>query len=1263
MASNCQDINPLTHSGTSRLDRALAALDPASAPLDGRDYKALILFAKRYAAYLQYYDLTDTKAGDWQPLMQMDIAVVLATLASDAMPLYEAYRTGIHDEILSIDANDAAHLAENEASAQKLLEALFDMLFSYVYHLDREMQLLAPGSEERLYLEATTRGKLTDAVLNLEAYYQQTLTAGLVDDSGLYIPPSLVTPTAISLASTLLSQPLSAIWQGTLPAVPALTGAGVLPCAKNLVTHNLFNAVVDTILKATGSVAAYAATRLEATLTTMPSHTPHYALFLTFIQLFRRAQDRLNGLTARHLGFYYNEVLTETNSPAVGDRAHLIIQLQKNTPALRLPAGTAFKAGKDADGKDIFYATQRDFTVTGASVKTLSALYVQAGHDASLGEYQTLLASPVANSGDGAGGALSTSDSSWFAFGNPKTTAMVAETGFAIASPQLYLREGTRTITLRISFAGSLSLTAAQLQGAFAVRLTAEKSWYPAAASDLTVQSSGNTLTLVVRLDSGAPAITGFDRKIHAGTFDTLLPVMQVILEMSKNTFNPILMLNSLPVTAMQVTVNVKGLKTLQVSTDTGAVDPSKPFMPFTTDPHGGSSMLIGCKEVFEKPLSDLEVMIQWDKLPPEGLDIYEKKNDIIYSGLNLADAVPADMSAPEDLNKYVGEHVTYQVGGLTRNIYFRKHTVLVSWLQDGIWVTEPAARGLFSGRTLFSTGDFKSTWLRPPLKYAQTVSLPGDDVWQNDFDFIGCPLGKFRCCCFEDQKDERYAVDAKNGFFKLSLSGDDFAHAAYLKQILDMTITTNGNTQTVSNRPDPPYTPLIKSLELGYTASCALAPAAGTTQPAFYQVYPFGVQRQLTPAFPLLPVYGLQGELYIGVEGLRPPETISMLFQLSEGSADPLSTPEPVQWHYLSGDNRWTPGDSHDIEDHTGGLLSSGLLIFAVPPDASTTGTAMMPGGLTWLRASVAGNAGAICRIISVQAQAVEAIFADILQTGNEYKAPVPAGTLSKLVLSNPLIKKISQPYASAGGSPRESDSDFRLRVSERLRHKQRAVNIWDYEHLVLQQFPGVYKVKCLNHTGLRPAQGSTSPYLQETWPGHVTVVTVAEAGGTAGGNPLLPYTPLGTLSDIRGYLQAIVNPFVQLDVVNPLFEQVQFDFKVRFLEGYDVHVYAELLNNAIEKFMSPWAFATGVDVEFQGKISKSVVLKFVEDQYYVDYVSCFRMNHWTDPDTGAADYDVEVATGTTARSILVSYYNPDTGQRHLITPILTETATCDCS
>ena len=62
--------------------------------------------------------------------------------------------------------------------------------------------------------------------------------------------------------------------------------------------------------------------------------------------------------------------------------------------------------------------------------------------------------------------------------------------------------------------------------------------------------------------------------------------------------------------------------------------------------------------------------------------------------------------------------------------------------------------------------------------------------------------------------------------------------------------------------------------------------------------------------------------------------------------------------------------------------------------------------------------------------------------------------------------IKKISQPIASFGGVPKETQTEYYRRVSERLRHKNKAITQWDYEHLILDQFPEIYKTKCLNHT-----------------------------------------------------------------------------------------------------------------------------------------------------------------------------------------------------
>lgn len=55
--------------------------------------------------------------------------------------------------------------------------------------------------------------------------------------------------------------------------------------------------------------------------------------------------------------------------------------------------------------------------------------------------------------------------------------------------------------------------------------------------------------------------------------------------------------------------------------------------------------------------------------------------------------------------------------------------------------------------------------------------------------------------------------------------------------------------------------------------------------------------------------------------------------------------------------------------------------------------------------------------------------------------------------------IQAITQPLKSFNGIPTEKLNEFYVRVSERLKHKQRAITPWDYEHLVLEKSPQIYK------------------------------------------------------------------------------------------------------------------------------------------------------------------------------------------------------------
>ena len=82
-----------------------------------------------------------------------------------------------------------------------------------------------------------------------------------------------------------------------------------------------------------------------------------------------------------------------------------------------------------------------------------------------------------------------------------------------------------------------------------------------------------------------------------------------------------------------------------------------------------------------------------------------------------------------------------------------------------------------------------------------------------------------------------------------------------------------------------------------------------------------------------------------------------------------------------------------------------------------------------------------------------------------------------------------------------------FYGRVSERLRHKQRALTQWDYERIVLERFPEVYKAKCIP-AGLSGNGGQ---------PGRVGLVVIPDIRNRFPFDPFEPKAPSDLLADIE--------------------------------------------------------------------------------------------------------------------------------------------------
>ncbi len=883
---------------------------------------------------------------------------------------------------------------------------------------------------------------------------------------------------------------------------------------------------------------------------------PHYALFLTFVKLFQFAQDDLNTITQRHLDFYYKKVLQLVTKPAVSDKVHIIFELAKNPAEHLIAAGTELKAGKDNNGP-IIYRTNNEIVINKAQIKSLKSIYIDEDNF-------HIYSAEVSNSADGNGKAFEGTDSKWSGFGENQDSKpeelrnmQEAKIGFAFASPMLLLKEGKRVVTLTISFKNNASVSG-DISRWVEIFLSGEKEWVEPGSFSAKILDN-NKLEIKFTFESIDPAIIPFDKTILQGSFDTEWPVLKVVLTEGSYLYHK---LYTVEIDIVTIDVDVSGVKDLVIQNDESTLNPAKPFLPFGSSPTLDSVFYIGSAEVFQKQLSSLSLDILWNDVPQKKLGLY-------YTSIF-------------DLLQNV----------LTNQSF----TARISILNQDKWYefNNDVDKNYF----LFDLQDAK-------LTRKIVINFTGI-IYNRNIDL---------------QELSPFDNKTQTGFIKLEISNPSdtnlpftaFGHSEYPNFYATKAIIFAKNPDEGS-LPDPIYTPSIKSLSLNYSSTETIHISDDIEQ--FYYIEPFGEAKIKAEKPYLLTQYKDEanledeflylGNFYLGIENLVPPQNVSMLFQAVEGSADINTTieDEDIHWSYLSYD-QWIPVTQLQIiMNTTRGFQTSGIISLAIGSDATNNNT-LMPGGLYWLRASVEKDPIGISRFIDVKTQAVEASYV-IRNLEDEifddhFLQPLAPFSIKELIVKDSSLKSILQPYNSFDGKAEEKNNTFYTRVSERLRHKNRALTLWDYERLILNEFPSVFKIKCLTHTDKNSDLSA----------GAVTAVVVPNLINKNSVNPLQPKADFVTLQKIKEYISQYIPLFVKFEVSNPIYEQLLVDFKVGFIEGKDAGYYGNLLNEEIKKYLSPWAYEEGEDITFGGKIFSSDILAFIENRDYVDFVNDFKLYH----------------------------------------------------
>jgi len=767
----------------------------------------------------------------------------------------------------------------------------------------------------------------------------------------------------------------------------------------------------------------------------------------------------------------------------------------------------------------------------------------------------------------------------WKTFGRQRTEAGKDSTtpslfGWAISSPLLALSEskGERKIILTLAFRSNLfdedKIEPLLPKDPFLVEISTEKGWiapdsmevkqgdYPSLSGISNAESTEQTLAaLQFTLTFGPDVDAIAPLPAEEAEIDTCWPVLRLMLRQIWNAeteqfishYPPF---KDLVLVRTHVKVDVAGLSAFQIQNDETVLDAKKPFEPFGTSPSVGSRFFLGHPELVYKRLDSLTFNVDWMGVPGN-LTTHYTNYDLNWDEQNFTTCIslidkrvvlPLEEKAP-------------LFSSLT-GVQAKQHSIKISDFPEA----------LRAGRQGY--------------KYERILKTPTEEdllTW--------------------------------NRYLQWELNKPGFQHETYPALVaqksiaLAAAIANEGDVVAETYQLNPPYTPKIKKLSLDYTSSEEIILEEykpGSQIDRIFHIHPFG-HNEVQPEVAargcfFLPQYNNEGQLYIGIKDVRPRQNVSILFQMAEGSADPEQEPVPIQWSYLS-DNRWMSlHEGNILFDSTHGLINSGIITFDLEPVEPST---RLPRELYWIRAAVAQHSNSVCDTIAIHTQGVSATFVDKNNAPDHYSSPLPAGTITGPAEPMPEIASVRQPYTSYAAKMEELDNIFYTRVSERLRHKNRALTVWDYERLVLERFPQIYKAKCL------PADAKDHP----AEPGKVEIIVIPDIRGQRPSDPFEPRASAELISDIESYLSDKSPACATVKVRNALYVAVKVRVGVRFKLGCDEGYCKTQLNDELNYFLSPWAYEEGADIVIGGKIYANSIVNFIDERDYVDYVAAIKL------------------------------------------------------
>ena len=863
---------------------------------------------------------------------------------------------------------------------------------------------------------------------------------------------------------------------------------------------------------------------------------PHIALFIAFCDLYKNAQEKLNNITERHLNYYFNEILNLKPNAGDKDSVYAIINLTKGADTIQLEKGTKFNyKSKSKDEPE-------DFILDNATEL----------HEGSISKVIGLNVSEQ----NWTGSFMNEASVETSIFDLKDNIDLNSDFGFEISSEFLTLEEGERRITFdflisRIEmlkfkqnieskyFPFEIDRVNELIANCWSISFSNLNGWQKIEDKSINVYFHGGTENEILKLR--------FDvliRKHELPCTPLLenLEINEASLRFSLNNrgvafysfFRDIRFSNA------ELNIAIIGVKNLILSNDYGPLSNDKSMEPFGPQPKLGASLYIGHKNLFLKPLTELTLNLEWNNLPlnPTG---------------------------------FKGHYKHYE--GIEDNSSFKAK---LSFLKDKNWIPSENKQviDLFTGLPSQTSND------NSPISIVRRINeLNILALGLNNEARISGPLTEFNS-------------SATDGFIKLEFCYPfvGFGHEQYLdllKKAAFKSVRIKSEPETINE----PYTPSLKSIFLEYKATMKIDEWGERIK--FKKINPFCFESVIGKDLgSLVPFVPDEGSFIIGVDSLLNNKEISLLFKIGNKSANYIDKDTSnYKISYLE-NSTWQNLPLEKITfDSTRKLQSTGIIKLKLPEINAFNNP--IDGKNIWLRFDLlTKNIGV--HIESLHLNPVLISREKVLEYDSEFVEKFSINSMKNDMVQ---VDKIEQPYRSFNGKLPESEQDFRIRVSERIQHRSRAISNQDIEQILLSEFEEVQSLKCLNH------MDSNFNFK----PGSILVSVVPYDKENV--DKIERYFSNQNLLRIQDFLCNKVLIGMEVSVVNPVYEKIRLKFSVKFKSGYNERLAFKQLYDKINSFLNPWT--SNKIISYGGLIPSTVLLNEIELEESVDYVTNFSAFH----------------------------------------------------